>query len=164
MRTESILFFSLKLATYFIKLTAMQSKNALDLVSERKQELLEANKQIKESVFAEVEILSTKTKEVGKVALIIGGTLLLAYFALDFFVFRKKKSSFSIPNALNLTDNQKKLVVINQENDSFINTPIIKKVLDAMAGFLIAIARQKLIDFLTNLNHSKASNVSVTEK
>jgi len=106
------------------------------VVASRKKELYQKSSQYKSAVTSDLNRLKFDLEQVGKNILYIGGTLYVAY------KLTKLLSGSSTDDAPGATDEVRKVVTVRE------TSPMVLKIKEQIALFLLALAFKKLKEFL----------------
>lgn len=105
-----------------------------------KEELLRSNQEYLNALENQIADLKSNTKDWAKKGLIIGGSLLATYKIAQFLFFDNDEST--------VKEEQKPVNTIYHKKESV----IFNAVKSSVSLFLVGLAKQKLKDFLNNLN------------
>jgi hypothetical protein len=121
----------------------------LETQDPEKRKLLETSERHRRELEKEVSEISTKTERVLTNALIVGGVLALAYFAVSQFSgkSKKKKSKKHKAPAVSIDDDAEEQVTGAPAQPSML-AEIGTKVVNQATLILIDLAREKLMDYL----------------
>ncbi len=121
--------------------------------SDRKRQLQEEAKAYKKVIEGQVEEIKTEAVRISTTALIIGTVLVTTYWLFDFLVSdTEKKKVEKVPENTNLP------VLVKKEKSK--ESWVVSSIKGYMMAFLIAVAKDKLIEALTILkeNHAEKSS------
>lgn len=118
--------------------------------AERRMFLESRSENFKSAAKGEVNVFKGKMSKVGKSALIVGVGVLGTYFLYKMFFGKKEIQSFVQPQNMASPDN--KIVIQQVDNGS----PLVNRIKEQIALFLISIAKQKLQEYIDGLG--KKSN------
>lgn len=121
--------------------------------SDRKRQLQEEAKAYKKVIEGQVEEIKSEAVRISTTALIIGTVLVTTYWLFDFLVSdTEKKKVEKVPENTNLP------VLVKKEKSK--ESWVVSSIKGYMMAFLIAVAKDKLIEALTILkeNHAEKSS------
>ena len=121
--------------------------------SDRKRQLQEEAKAYKKVIEGQVEEIKTEAIRISTTALIIGTVLVTTYWLFDFLVAdTEKKKVEKVPENNNLP------VLVKKEKNK--ESWVVSSIKGYMMSFLIAIAKDKLIEALSILKENHAEQTS----
>lgn len=105
-----------------------------------KEELLRSNQAYLSALEHQIADLKSNTKDWAKKGLIIGGSLLVTYKIAQFLFFKEEESS--IDEKIHSTN------AVHYKKES----PVFNAIKSSVSLFLVGLAKEKLKDFLENIN------------
>ncbi|MEA5140432.1 hypothetical protein [Arcicella rigui] len=121
--------------------------------SDRKRQLQEEAKAYKKVIEGQVEEIKSEAVRISTTALIIGTVLVTTYWLFDFLVSdTEKKKVEKVPENTNLP------VLVKKEKSK--ESWVVSSIKGYMMAFLIAVAKDKLIEALTILKENHAEKPS----
>ncbi|MEO1050357.1 MAG: hypothetical protein AAFX87_07015 [Bacteroidota bacterium] len=121
-------------------------------ITEEKQELENSSQKNKEKFEEEVALILKKAEGVSKNALVIGGTMIFAYHVVKQLMDDQKK-----PQGKGKDQNGKKKKA--EPEPAGISNSIFSAVLDQATIFLLTIAKDKLVEYLDELNNKNNADI-----
>lgn len=123
------------------------------MMTERNKDFLKSqSEKFKLAIKGDFNDLKDETFRIGKNGLILGGVLIAGY--LLFLALKRSETS------IEENKSEKGLVVLNPKKES----TLIKTFKTAIATFILAVAKQKLLEFLENYNHSDKPTKQNTQR
>ena len=102
---------------------------------------------LKDAITHNFDDFKSNTEDISKAAIIGGGVLLAGY--IIYRLLRTQPKPYT-------TDSEKQIVVVNGPNQDSI---IVRNIKNAIATFILAIAKQKLAEYLDNRERKMNENV-----
>jgi hypothetical protein len=130
-------------------------------ISNKKQELIAKNKEFEQNIAVEIDSLKQNAINIGKGALVVGGVVLVGYVLVRtiFSFFSSDDTPQKEEKIIYLPSESSTPVPIQEEKDYPF---VVKMIISAITSFLLAIAKQKLVEFIEYLNKDSAENNTTT--